>query len=288
MAEKASDPGPLKGPNRRSEMEGTELKQRARKTWSAGVYDEVATRIWSVGGKLVERVAVAGGERVLDVACGSGNAAIPAAAAGARVSGLDITPELFEAGRRRAAEAGVEVEWVEGDAEELPFEDASFDVVLSTFGCMFAPRHGLAAAEIARVLRPGGRLGIASWRPAGTIGEFLRTIGAHAPPPPEGFQPPTLWGAPEHVEGLFDGQGVELRFEPAAVGFRFESIDEAVEEYGSKFGPIVVLRAALEPEGRWPALRDDLAALFERANRVEGGLEFDGEYLIALGDKRDG
>lgn len=260
---------------------------QARATWSAGDYDEIASRIWAVGGDLVERVAVAAGERVLDVACGTGNAAIPAAAAGARVSGLDITPELFKAGRRRAAEAKVEIEWVEGDAEELPFEDGSFDVVLSTFGCMFAPRHEVTAAEIARVLRPGGRLGIASWRPDGAIGEFFRTIGAHAPPPPAGFQPPPLWGAPEHVERLFDGTPVELRFEPAAAHFRFESIDEAVEEYGSKFGPIVVLRAAFEPEGRWPALRDDLAALFERVNCAEGGLEFEFEYLIALGDKRD-
>lgn len=135
----------------------TEAQQRARATWSAGDFDAIAERIWGVGGDLVSRVGVTPGNRVLDVACGTGNAAIPAAVAGGEVTGLDITPELFEDARRRAGEAGVELELVEGDAQEMPFDDQSFDVVVSTFGCMFAPDHGAAAAEIARVLRPGGR-----------------------------------------------------------------------------------------------------------------------------------
>jgi SAM-dependent methyltransferase len=261
-------------------------RQRARATWSAGDFDAIAERIWSVGSDLVERVGVADGDRVLDVACGTGNAAIPAAVAGGSVTGLDITPELFEDARRRAADAGVEIEWIEGDAEALPFEDGSFDVVLSTFGCMFAPDHAVAAAEIVRVLAPGGRLGIAAWRPEGSIGQFFQTISKHAPPPPEGFQPPPLWGLRDHVTSLFAGTGVELSFEDTVVHRRFDSVEEMVEEYGSKFGPIVILRAALEPEGRWEALESDLTAAFERLTYAEdGGVAFDGEYLITLGEK---
>jgi ubiquinone/menaquinone biosynthesis C-methylase UbiE len=264
-----------------------EQRQRARATWAAGDFDAIAERIWAVGNDLVERVGIGAGETVIDVACGTGNAAIPAALAGARVTGLDITPELFEDARRRAGEAGVEIDWVEGDAEELPYDVASFDVALSTFGCMFAPRHKAAAGEIARVLRPGGRLGIAAWRPEGSIGEFFRTIAAHAPPPPPDFQPPPLWGQREHVEGLFEETGVELRFEDAAAHWHFDSLEEMLDEYATKFGPVVMLRAALEPEGRWEALRDDLAATFERITVPDGdGVAFDGEYLITLGEKR--
>lgn len=266
-------------------MDRTEAQRAARGTWAAGEYDAIAAYIWAVGDDLVERVGVDRSVEVLDVACGTGNATIPAALAGARVTGLDITPELFEAGRRRAREAGVEIEWVEGDAEELPFEDGRFDVVLSTFGCMFAPRHEIAAVEMARVLRPGGRLGIASWTPGGNIGDFFRTVGAHAPPPPEGFQPPPLWGSGEHVEALFAGTGVELRFEPAQVEIRLGSIDEAIEEYSTKFGPVVALREALEVEGRWPALRHDLEEYFARINTSSDALAWVGQYLIALGEK---
>ena len=269
-------------------MSDPEQRQRARATWSAGDFDAIAERIWGVGDDLVERVGVQEGDAVLDVACGTGNAAIPAAVAGATVTGLDITPELFEDARRRAAEAGVEIDWVEGDAEQLPFEDGSFDVVLSTFGCMFAPNQSTAAAEIARVLRPGGRLGIAAWRPEGAIGQFFVTIAKHAPPPPPGFQPPPLWGVRDHVESLFAPTPVTLRFEDAAAHWRFDSVEEMLDEYASKFGPIVVLRSALEPEGRWEALRDDLAETFERITRPEdGGVAFDGDYLITLGDRAE-
>ncbi len=269
-------------------MSTAEQRERARAVWSAGKFDDIAERIWGVGDDLVERVAVKEGERVIDVACGTGNAAIPAAVNGAEVIGLDITPELFDDGRRRAAEAGVEIEWVEGDAEALPFDDESFDVVLSTFGCMFAPNHDAAAAEIARVLRPGGRMGIACWRPEGGIGQFFQTVSKHAPPPPEGFQPPPLWGVRDHVESLFAGTPLRLSFEDAVAHWRFDSVAEAVEEYGTKFGPVVTLRAALEPEGRWEALRDDLADTFERITYPEdGGVAFDGDYLITQGERAE-
>ena len=169
------------------------IKQGARATWAAGDFAAVARlTLWEVGPRIVAAAAVGPDDRVLDVACGTGNAAIPAAATGADVVGVDLTPELFDAGREEATEAGVSLEWVQGDAEELPFEDESFDVVLSTFGCMFAPRHAVAAAEIARVLRPGGRVGITAWTPEGGMGSFFRTVGAYMPPPPAIAQPPVL------------------------------------------------------------------------------------------------
>jgi ubiquinone/menaquinone biosynthesis C-methylase UbiE len=267
-------------------MGDAEHRQRARATWSAGDFDAIAERIWHVGDDLVELVGVGSGEAVLDVACGTGNAAIPAAAKSGKVTGLDITPELFEDGRRRAAEAGVEIEWVEGDAEDLPFEDESFDVVLSTFGCMFAPDHQRAAGEIARVLRPGGRLGIAAWRPEGSIGQFFQTIAKHAPAPPPGFQPPPLWGVRDHVEALFADTPVTVRFDDAAAHFRFDSVEDMYEEYSTKFGPVVLLREALEAEGRYEPLRQDMLALYEETTTPEdGGIAFDADYLVTRGKK---
>jgi ubiquinone/menaquinone biosynthesis C-methylase UbiE len=260
-----------------------ELKQTARATWAAGDYDAIADRIWDVGARIVRRVEVRPGEDVLDVACGTGNATIPAAEAGARVVGLDLTPDLLEAGALRADRAGVEIEWVEGDAEELPFEDESFDLVLSTFGVMFAPRHEVAAQELVRVLRPGGRFGLCSWTPDGQIGDFFRTVATHAPPPKDGA-PPVQWGSEEYLAALFQGLGVELELERETVVFRFASIEEAVETYEAKFGPVVKARERLEPEGRWPALREDLAQLFGEHNEAtDGSLAYPGEYLAAVG-----
>jgi SAM-dependent methyltransferase len=267
-------------------MTSTELKQRARDTWSAGDYDAVADRIWSAGADVVARVGIADGEDVLDVACGTGNASVRAAEAGRKVTGLDLTPELFEAARRRAARAGVELELVEGDAEALPFADGSFDVVLSTFGCMFAPDHRKAAEEMARVLRPGGRMGIAAWAPIGSIGDFFESISSRGPPPPPDFQPPILWGTREHVEDLFAGTEVAVRFEDSAIDFRFGSVQEAIDEYWERFGPILMLRQMLEPEGRGEEIRTALAAVFERWNESEGDeLAYPGPYLVTLGEK---
>ena len=263
-----------------------ELKQRARATWAAGDYDGVVDHIWSAGGRVAELAGIGAGDEVLDVACGTGNAAIQAAQRGGRVTGLDLTPELFEGARRRAADAGVELDLVEGDAEALPFDDGAFDVVISTFGCMFAPRHEVAAAEIVRVLRPGGRLAIAAWTLEGTIGDFFRSMSALGPPPPDGFQPPPLWGTREHVTKLFEATGVELRFEDAAVDFRFDSIDDAIDEYYDRFPPIVVLRGLLEPEGRGEEIREALRGVFLRAGGgVEKPVAYPGEYLITLGEK---
>ena len=264
-----------------------QIKEGARATWAAGDFNQIAKLIWGVGPKLVDRVGVAAGQDVLDIAAGTGNAAIPAAEAGARVVASDLTPELFVAGHDNAERAGVEIEWVEGDAEALPFEDRSFDIVLSTFGIMFAPRHEIAAAEADRVLRPGGRIGLCCWRPEGRIGTFFRTVSSHLPAPAEGFVPPPMWGSRDHVNGLFADTDISLEFEDDVVEFQFDSAEQAVALYADKFGPVIKAREALEPEGKWTALESDLTALFEESEQVDGGIRSPGEYLRIIGTKQD-
>jgi ubiquinone/menaquinone biosynthesis C-methylase UbiE len=257
-----------------------EHKQFTRSVWASGNFPEVARRgLWGVGEHLVQRVGIGRGERVLDVACGTGNAAIRAAQAGGRVVGLDLTPELFDAGRTLAAEAGVDVKWIEGDAEALPFDDEIFDVVLSTFGSMFAPRHEVTAHELARVLKPGGRLGLCNWTPEGAQGSLFRLMGTYAPPPPPFAEPPLLWGVEDHVRSVFDGTGVMLEFdravaeevEPFADGYA------AVDFMAENFGPVMKMRPMLAAQGRWDSLRDTLAELYDRHEP--------GEYLLVLGRK---
>ncbi len=193
-----------------STMPDTELKARHRAMWASGDYPSmVETFLLPLGPPLVDACGIGSGMRVLDVAAGTGNASIPAAQAGADVTASDLTPELFEAGRRRAEAEGVALEWVEADAEQLPFEDESFDVVMSSIGAMFAPHHQDVADELVRVCRPGGTIGLLSWTPEGMIGALFRTMGPFAPPPPPGAQPPPLWGREEHLNDLF-GARVEF------------------------------------------------------------------------------
>lgn len=272
------------GPATAPAHEVEEFKRAQRGTWAAGDYGAIATRIWDVGAHLIERLEIRPGEAVLDVACGTGNAAIPAARAGGRVVGADLTPELFDVARRLAIEAGVEVEWLEADVERLPFPDGSFDVVTSTFGCMFAPRHEVTAGELTRVLAPGGRIGLCNWTPEGTIGEFFATVAGHLPDPPSFAPPPVLWGDEAHVRRLFAGSGLELRLTREVVHLRFPSIEDAVQEYATKFGPIVKARELLEPGRRWPAMREALGELFARHNEADDGtLSYPAEYLMVLG-----
>ncbi|MFF0271055.1 class I SAM-dependent methyltransferase [Kribbella sp. NPDC004536] len=256
-----------------------ELKQHARASWAAGDFPAVAKmQLWDVGERLVRRVGIGRGEDVLDVACGTGNAALRAAAAGGKVVGVDLTPELFPAGRALAAEAGVEVEWVEGDAEELPWADESFDVVLSTFGVMFTPRHAVAARELVRVLRPGGRFGCTSWTPEGLQGTFFRMLGSYAPPAPPFVQPPLLWGDESHVRELFAGAGVTLEFARETVPLApFDSPEEAVDWTATYFGPLMMLRGMLEQRGEWDALRSKLVSIY-----VSGA---PAEYLVVQGTR---
>jgi SAM-dependent methyltransferase len=266
-----------------------EMKQRARAMWATGDYPTVALTIREVGDRIVRQVGIRPGEDVLDVACGNGNTTIPAAQAGGRVTGVDLTPELLQAGRVAAAAAGVQIDWREGDAEALPFEDAQFDVVLSSFGCMFAPRHEVVAAEIARVLRPGGRLGLCAWTPEGTIGRFFELMSKHLPPPPAFASPPPRWGDPDHVRRLFVGSGIALRFDRAIVEMRFDSVPEMVSFYETNFGPVIAARELLAPTGGWLPLREELAGYLTRETIPDrGGVVWPCEYLMVTGHKAEG
>lgn len=261
-----------------------ELKQRHRATWAAGKYDQVANMIWPVGQVVVDAARVQPGSDVLDVAAGTGSVATRAAAKGARVVASDLTPEMFEDGRRRAEHAGVEVaEWVEADVEALPFEDDSFDRVLSSFGAMFAPRHAVAAGELVRVLRPDGTLAMSTWLAHSFAGRLLQTLGGHFPPPPEFADPPLLWGDEGHVRRLLGGR-LLLAFEQRSVDFVFASVDDMLAEYEEVFGPVVIARQALAPE-RYDALVADLRSLIERFDVGEGEARIPSEYLLIVGHK---
>jgi SAM-dependent methyltransferase len=268
-------------------LEIQELKAAHRATWASGDYAAVAEAfVREVGRTAVAKAAIQPGTDVLDVATGSGNAAIPAALAGARVTGLDLVPELLDAGAALAQEAGVDIEWVEGDAEALPFPDERFDTVLSVVGVQFAPRHEVTARELARVIRPGGKLVLASWTLAGFIGQIFKTMGPYLPKPPAGATPPPLWGDADHVRNLFEDTGVKLAFEKHFASFYADSPAAFVEYMADHYGPMLKARARLAAEGRWDALRADLVALSERANVAEDGFLARSEYLLAVGHKR--
>jgi ubiquinone/menaquinone biosynthesis C-methylase UbiE len=267
---------------------GVDLQKQEvnRAVWSAGDWDRVADYVKEVGPRLLDAVEVDSGMRLLDIGTGSGGSiAIPAAERGAEVVGSDITSNWFDAARRRASEAGVDVEWVEADALDLPFEDRSFDRVCSSFGHMFAPDHALCAAEMVRVTKPGGVIGFNAWTPEGTTGQMFRLTGSHMPPPPEGFQPPPTWGSEEHVRQMFEPHGLNLNFERRMNDFREESLQLYLDTFGSNFGPMVTARAVLGDEG-WTALRGDLDALFDRVNKAtDGTVHIEGEYLEVVARK---
>ena len=195
--------------------DGSEMKARQKAMWTAGDFAQVAHRIEQVSLDLLERVGVEAGTKLLDVACGTGNASVPAAKTGAEVTGLDLTPKLLDVARERAAEAGMEIEFIEGDAEALPFDDDSFDRVISSFGAMFAPNHQQTASELVRVCRPGGIVGVCAWTPQGINGKMAGAAGIPPSPPPEGFQPPVLWGEEVHVRELLRAAGGAAETEAA-------------------------------------------------------------------------
>jgi SAM-dependent methyltransferase len=265
----------------------TDLKQVHHATWAAGDYAAVAERIDAVPPRdLLNRLAIAPGQDVLDVATGTGNVALRAAAAGACVVGLDLTPELFAAARQREAEYRVTVEWIEGDAEALPFADASFDHVLSVFGVQFAPRHEVSAAELARVCRPGGHVGLVNWTPTGLIGELFSIMGCYLPAPPAYASAPPLWGSADHVHELFEGTGVELTFARGYNPWRFDSPEHWVAFLETNYGPTLKARERLTKEGRWDACRSEMLAQAERRNEAtDGSLLLPAEYLVAVGRK---
>jgi SAM-dependent methyltransferase len=258
-----------------------EFRQRQRSMWAAGDYPTLSQHIAGVGERLVDRVGVESGMRVLDVACGSGNVALPAARADAEVTGLDLVPELLEAGRAKAASTGLDVTWVEGDAESLPFDDASFDRVLSTFGHMFAPRHRETADEMTRVCLDGGLVGICCWTPEGVTGDIFRAIGSYLPPPPEFASPPLLWGTEEHVREMLGAAAKELEFERHVATIEWDSVEGWADYFLDRFGPFVAARQMLGD--RFAELRGEVVAVWEAWNEADDGrLVLPQEYLLAV------
>ncbi|MFD6142237.1 class I SAM-dependent methyltransferase [Promicromonospora sp. NPDC060271] len=259
----------------------TAVRTKHRALWAAGDYPVLAAEVIpALGPVLVEAAGVRPGDHVLDVAAGSGNAAIPAALAGAHVIASDLTPELFDAGRAAAAASGAELTWAEADAHSLPFDDAAFDRVLSCVGVMFAPFHRTAAAELLRVTRPGGTIGLIAWTPAGFIGQMFATMKPYAPAPPPGAEPPPLWGDEAHVRDLL-GDGVtdvhaEVRTLPVE---RFSSGTEFREFFKAVYGPtIAVYRNVADDAERTAALDQALLDLAARFQDADGAMGWD--YLL--------
>ena len=267
----------------------SELKARHRAMWASGDYPSmVETFLLPLGPRLVEACGIGPGMRVLDVAAGTGNASLPAAQAGAEVIASDLTPELLEAGRGRADAAGVSLEWVEADAERLPFEDGSFDVSMSSIGAMFAPHHQEVANELARVTRPGGTIGLISWTPEGMIGALFRTMAPFAPPPPPGAQPPPLWGSEEHLTSLFDGRADfgTLRRDVLEVT-AFARPHDYGEHFKARYGPTIAARANAARAGRETEFDEALDEFCDEWNRGTGdAARFEMEYLLAVGTRR--
>lgn len=259
------------------------IKDRQRHMWTIGDYAAIAEMIEGASEAAVDRAGAGAGKRVLDVATGTGNAALIAARSGASVTGLDLTPKLIEIATERAREAGLEAEFIVGDAENLPFDDDSFDCVTSVFGVMFAPHQQRAADELRRVCRPGGRIVTCAWTPTGLNGRMFGLIGANMPPPPEGFQPPVLWGTEERVSELFAGS--EVSVETLMVPFEDDSIEEWMARNERVLGPTVMAKEVLEADGKWDSLREELTALYAGANEAtDGTMHVEAEYLLAAID----
>lgn len=265
--------------------QATEARARSRAVWSAGNWDEVSRHLPPAGEVVLDLAGVESGMEVIDVGCGSGGTvAIPAAQRGARVTGLDVTPELFEDARRRAAEAGVEVEWVDADAADIPLPDGRFDRVMSTFGHAFAPDQEGAARELVRLCRPGGRIVAAMWTPEGANGEMFGIVGKHMPPPPPGFSPPILWGTEARWQELVGSQGIELEFHRATCPFTGDDVESYQADFEANFGPMVMAQRALGDA--FAGLHDDLRELIERRNKAtDGSVRLEAEFLVAVGTK---
>jgi SAM-dependent methyltransferase len=255
------------------------IKQRQQATWASGDFSVVASRILYQAELLCETADLQAGWRVLDVATGSGNAALAAARRGCQVVGVDYVPALLERGRLRAATEHLSVDFLEGDAEDLPFPAGSFDAVTSIYGVMFAPQHQQAAAELARVCRPGGRIALACWMPEGFIGETFRLFARYLPPAP-GLQPPVLWGAEAYQRDLFGDSAKSVNAYPRTAIFRFRSAAENVDFFRTWYGPTLRAFEALSPDQQ-KSLNDDMIALaqsFDR-NRGAGPIAIAADYL---------
>lgn len=260
-----------------------ELKERQRAMWGAGGYEPVVEITREIHAALIEALAPRPGDAWLDLATGTGAVALLAAEAGARVTGLDLSPVLVASAREKAAARGLEIDFLDGDAEALPFDDASFDVVSSAIGIQFAPDHAAVARELARVCRPGARLGLACWTPDGGVGRMFALLGRFSPPLPEGAGRPVEWGREEHVLGLL-GDAFDLAFAERDTPLRVESGEAFWELMSEHFGPVNTLAASLD-ETRREELHRDWVDFFER-ERVGDGIVHSRTYLLVTGTRR--
>ena len=260
------------------------LKSRQRTAWASGDYAVIGTTLQIVGESLAEACDLRTDERVLDVAAGNGNATLAAARRGCLVTSTDYVGALLERGAERAAAERLQVSFQEADAEALPFDDASFDAVVSTFGVMFAPDHAKSAAELLRVCRPGGRIGLANWTPEGFIGQLFKTLGKHVAPPP-GVQSPALWGSQSHLRDLFDA-GASLAISTRTFNFRYRTTAHFIDVFRTWYGPVHKAFATLSAE-QGAALERDLTELIDRLNRAgPGSLVVPSEYLEVVATRR--
>jgi SAM-dependent methyltransferase len=261
------------------------LKKRQQAAWSSGDYAVIGTTLQLVGEQLAETCDLLTDERVLDVAAGNGNATLAAARRGAKVTSTDYVGSLLERGAERARAEGLEVSFQVADVEALPFADASFDAVLSTFGVMFAPDHAKSAAEMARVCRPGGRIGLTNWTPEGFIGQLFKVLGRHLPPP-AGVQPPSLWGVESHLQSLFGERAAGIAATRRIFNFRYRSAAHFIDVFRTWYGPVHKAFAALPAEGA-AALEKDLTELLNRLNRAgKSSLVVPSEYLEVVVARR--
>jgi ubiquinone/menaquinone biosynthesis C-methylase UbiE len=259
-------------------IDHTAIKARQRVAWSTGDFAVIGTTLQIVGESLCEAVDLRSGERVLDVACGNGNAALAAARRFAQVTGVDFVPALLDRARARAEADGLALDLREADAEELPFPDGSFDVVLSTFGCMFTPDQLRAARELARVCRPGGRIGLANWTPDGFIGQLFKVLGRYVPPAP-GLSSPALWGTEARLEEMFGQSSSQITVARRDFVFRYLSAEHWLQVFRTYYGPVNRAFAALDVE-KQAALEADITALLHRFNRAgAASLVLPAEYL---------
>ena len=262
-----------------------EIKQKQQAIWSAGDYSKVAWVTHPLGDILCEAVDLRPGRTVLDVATGTGHVALAAARRFAEATGIDYVPQLLEHARRRAAVEDLAVTFVEGDAEEIPFPDSTFDYVLSTIGAMFAPDQEKVASELLRVCRSGGTIGMINWKPEGYLGQLFRLIGSYAPPPPN-MKPAALWGTEERVRELFGDGLSSLSFNSGSLTQRFLSASHYAEFFLTHYGPTLKLFETLDAERR-EAFRSDIVALVESFNRAEDGTAiFDADFLIVIAKKK--
>jgi ubiquinone/menaquinone biosynthesis C-methylase UbiE len=241
------------------------VKARQLGAWSSGDYAVIGTTLQIVGEELCEAMDIRSGQYVLDVAAGNGNVSLAAARRWCNVVSTDYVPVLLERARERALAEGLEIEFRDADAENLPFHDGSFDAIVSTFGVMFTPDQERAAAELIRVCRSGGKIGLANWTPEGFIGQLFKTMGKHVPPPP-GVKSLSLWGTRDRLEELFGWQAASIRAEPRHFAFRYRSPEHWLEIFKTYYGPTLKAFAALDPAAQ-SALANDLLALVERFNR---------------------